>query len=388
MRFKTNERRRKIFFTQHLDFPRITFSSATDLQLISNELIALRPWVVREAEVRGEGEIGVNKKRGAPASATAYLWWRERYIFPLKMPSWRREVEQHWPTTCIFMQCRLILKFVKKIQFWQMLNKLSWNGLVQPMFATTLVKPNSTVRRWKKKFPPSHPPPPPHSQPQQPTLSGLLIGTHCSSFFFGPLPFHPTHICSGRGGRNLLRFPAYKPRRNSSKVAKCVLYSFHDLLGKTKTRLFLLFIKIPTSPQFPFFTLTQLHNFFPYDTRAPWKREKRSTTPKVFLLGSIQVGFPFWHQPSKASLLYTYVWRSVATHPSKKVSSEPAFPNTEGGGRKKEESFGVRCGSPPSSSSSSSYTLGAPHSLSHPKLHMGGGGGERRESEGRSCCFD
>ncbi len=198
-------------------------------------------------------------------------------------------------------------------------------------------------------------------------------------FFFGPLPFHPTHICSGRGGRNLLRFPAYKPRRNSSKVAKCVLYSFHDLLGKTKTRLFLLFIKIPTSPQFPFFTLTQLHNFFPYDTRAPWKREKRSTTPKVFLLGSIQVGFPFWHQPSKASLLYTYVWRSVATHPSKKVSSEPAFPNTEGGGRKKEESFGVRCGSPPSSSSSSSYTLGAPHSLSHPKLHMGGGGGERRE---------
>ncbi len=110
---------------------------------------------------------------------------------------------------------------------------------------------------------------------------------------------------------------------------------FHDLLGKTKTRLFLLYSKIPTSPQFPFFTLTQLHNFFPSDTRAPWKRVKEKIDhPQSFFCGvGAQVGFPFWHQPDKASLLYTYVWRSVATHPSKKVSSEPTFPNTEGGGR-------------------------------------------------------
>ncbi len=65
---RRTEKEKNIFFTQHRDFPRITFSSATDLQLISNELIALRPWVVREAEVRGEGEIGVNKKKGGGGS--------------------------------------------------------------------------------------------------------------------------------------------------------------------------------------------------------------------------------------------------------------------------------------------------------------------------------
>ncbi len=196
MRFKTNERRRKIFFTQHLDFTRITFSSATDLQLISNELIALRPWVVREAEVRGEGEIGVNKKGGLllppphtyGAKGTYFLW-----RCPHEEGLWNiGQLRAFLCNVGSFWVC-------KKIQFWQILIKLSWNRLVQPMFATTLVKPNSTVRRWKKKFPPSHPPPPPHNQPQQPTLSGLLIGTHCSSFFAPPSLSPNPHLQRKKG---------------------------------------------------------------------------------------------------------------------------------------------------------------------------------------------
>ena len=107
-------------------------------------------------------------------------------------------------------------------------------------------------------------------------------------FFLLPPPFHPTHICSGRRGRNLLRFPAHKPRRNNSKVAKCVLYSlfFMTFWGRQRLACSFSIVKYLPHLNFPFLHLRNYTISFLPTRELPEKEwKKRSTTPKVFFVG-------------------------------------------------------------------------------------------------------